>query len=177
MGLGQEPSDPEVMDKPPRNPSQGLLNRQLMIRSYCFFGLIEGIWSLFLFFYVLIDGGWRYGMPLDASSPLHQSATGITLSTILLMQIGNLAGRRFESRSGIDLGLFRNRLVFAGILIQIILSWAILYWPPLTRALNTGPVTPGIYGLAWLGIVVIFAIDYLCKVVVHRRQAGWGTGG
>ena len=98
MGLGQEPADPEVMNKPPRNPAQGLLNRQLMVRSYCFLGLIEGIWSLLLFFYVLLSGGWHYGTPLDASSPLHQSATGITLSTILLMQIGNLVGRRHRTQ-------------------------------------------------------------------------------
>ncbi len=170
MGLGQEPADPEVMRKPPRNPSQSLLTRQLMIRSYCFLGLIEGIWALFLFFYVLFSGGWHYGALLDASSPLHQSATGITLSTILLMQIGNLVGRRYEFRSGLDLGLFSNRLIFAGILIQIVFSWAILYSPPLARALNTGPVTAEIYGLAWLGIVLIFAIDYLRKVLVNRRR-------
>lgn len=170
MGLGQEPADPEVMDKPPRTPSQNLLTRQLMVRSYCFLGLIEGVWALCLFFYVLFSGGWRYGMPLDASSPLHQAATGITLSTILLMQIGNLVGRRFEHRSGLDLGLFRNRLIFTGILIQIVLSWAILYWPPLARALNTGPVVPEVYGLAWLGIVLIFAIDYLRKVLFCRQQ-------
>jgi len=169
MGLGQEPADPEVMNTPPRNPAQGLLNRQLMVRSYLFLGLIEGVWSLLLFFYVLIDGGWRYGMPLDASSSLHQSATGITLSTILLMQIGNLVGRRFEHRSGLDLGLFSNRLIFAGILIQIVLSWAILYWPPLARALNTGPVAPTVYAMAWLGIVLLFAIDYLRKRLIRRR--------
>lgn len=168
MGLGQEPADPEVMKKPPRNPSQSLLTKQLMLRSYCFLGLIEGIWALFLFFYVLFSGDWHYGMPLDASSPLHQSATGITLSTILLMQIGNLVGRRYEFKSGLDLGLFTNRLILAGILIQIVLSWGILYWPPLARVLNTGPVAPGVYGLAWFGIVLIFAIDYLRKVMITR---------
>jgi sodium/potassium-transporting ATPase subunit alpha len=170
MGLGQEPSDPEVMNKPPRDHSQGLLTPELMVRSYCFLGLIEGLWSLFLFFYVLIDGGWRYGTPLPAASKLQQSATGIVLSTILLMQIGNLIGRRYEYRSGLDPGLFRNRLIFAGILIQIILSWAILYWPPLQRALNTGPVEPVVYSLAWLGIVLIFGVDYLRKCLVNQRK-------
>jgi sodium/potassium-transporting ATPase subunit alpha len=169
MGLGQEPADPEVMRKPPRQPSESLLSKQLMLRSYCFLGLIEGLWSIFLFFSVLISGGWHYGEPLAATTPLHQAATGITLSTILLMQIGNLVGRRFEFRSGLDLGLLRNRLLFAGILIQIVLSWAILYWPPLARALNTGPVAPEIYGLAWLGIGLIFTIDYLRKMLVKRR--------
>jgi sodium/potassium-transporting ATPase subunit alpha len=168
MGLGQEPADPEVMNKPPRNLRQGLLTPQLMVHSYCFLGLIEGLWSLFLFFYVLVSGGWHYGQPLAASSPLHRSATGITLATILLMQIGNLVGRRYEHRSGLDGGLLRNRLILAGILIQIVFSWALLYWPPLQLVLNTGPVEPEVYGLACLGIAIIFGIDYLRKVLAER---------
>jgi sodium/potassium-transporting ATPase subunit alpha len=143
-----------------------------MVHSYCFLGLIEGFWSMFLFFYVLFSGGWEYGTALPSSSPLYRSATGIALATILLMQIGNLVGRRYEYRSGLDRGLIGNRLILAGILIQIALSWALLYWPPLQRALNTGPVTPAVYGLAWLGIVLIFAIDYLRKYLVNQRERG-----
>ncbi len=172
MGLGQEPADPETMRKPPRAPHQGLLTRQLMLHSYCFLGIIEGAWSLFLFFYVLFSGGWQYGAPLPASSPLYRSATGIALATILLMQIGNLVGRRYELRSGLNRGLFDNRLIFIGILIQIVFSWATLYYPPLQRILNTGPVAPEVYGLAWLGIVIIFGIDYLRKTLVNRRKRG-----
>jgi sodium/potassium-transporting ATPase subunit alpha len=172
IGLGQEPADPEVMQQPPRDLSQGLLTPALMVRSYCFLGMIEGVWSLLLFFLVLIDGGWRYGTALPHDAPLYRSAVGITLATILLMQIGNLIGRRFEQRPGLDLGLIRNRFLLAGILIQIILSWAILYWPPLARALNTGPVAPHFYGFAWLGIVLIFALDYLRKVLVKRVRKG-----
>jgi len=167
MGLGQEPSDPEVMNKPPRAFSRQLLTPQLVVRSYCFLGLIEALWSLFLFFYVLVSGGWQYGTPLPASSPLYQSATGITLATIILMQIGNLVGRRYEHCSGLDRGLLSNRLLLAGILIQIVFSWAALYFPPLQRVLSTGPVAPEIYGLAWLGIVLIFGIDYLRKKLVN----------
>ena len=172
MGLGQEPSDPEVMKRPPRTFSQQLLTPRLVLRSYCFLGVIEAIWSLFLFFYVLISGGWHYGTPLPASAPLYQSATGITLATIILMQIGNLIGRRYERRSGLDRGLFTNRLLLAGILVQIAFSWATLYFPPLQRILSTGPVEPKVYGLAWLGIVLIFGIDYLCKLLVNSRQRG-----
>ena len=170
MGLGQEPSDPEVMKRPPRTFSQQLLTPGLVLRSYCFLGVIEAIWSLFLFFYVLISGGWHYGTPLAASSPLYRSATGITLATIILMQIGNLIGRRYEQRSGLDRGLFSNRLLIAGILVQIAFSWATLYFPPLQRVLSTGPVEPQIYGLAWLGVVLIFGLDYLRKLVVNRRS-------
>ena len=169
MGLGQEPACAEVMTRPPRNLSEGLLTGRLMVRSYCFLGLIEGVWAVFLFFLVLLQGGWRYGVPLDPASPLHRSATGIALASILLMQIGNLIGRRFEQGSGVDLGLIRNRFLFAGILVQIVFSWALLYWPPLARVLNTGPIEPRIYGLAWLGIGIIFFADYGRKLMAGRR--------
>jgi sodium/potassium-transporting ATPase subunit alpha len=163
MGLGQEPPASEVMDKPPRDLSQGLLTPALIIHSYLFLGLLEGAWSLFLFFYVLVDGGWHYGMDLSTSSPLYKSAMGITLATILLMQIGNLIGRRYSRLSGLNMGIFTNRLILLGILVQIVFSWATLYFPPIRNILGTGPVAPGIYFLAWFGIILIFGADYARK--------------
>jgi len=171
MGLGQEPPDPEAMAKPPRDLSQGLLTPGLIIHSYLFLGLLEGVWSLFLFFYVLIDGGWQYGRDLAASDPLYRSATGIALSTILLMQIGNLVGRRFSRLSGLDRGIFSNRLLLLGILIQVVFSWATLYSAPIQKILNTGPVPLPVYFLAWLGIIIIFGADYLRKQLAIRFAA------
>jgi sodium/potassium-transporting ATPase subunit alpha len=163
MALGQEPPAPEIMERPPRGQEGGLLTPSLIIHSYLFLGLLEAFWSMTLFFAVLIHGGWKFGQDLGTADPLYRSATGIALSTILLMQIGNLAGRRFAFRSGLDSGLWKNKLLFVGILIQVIFSWAVLYWPPLGKILWTGPVSPGIYLAAWFGIPLIFGLDYLRK--------------
>ena len=165
MALGQEPPDPEEMKKPPRDRNQGLLTLPLICHSYLFLGLLEGMWSLFLFFYVLKQGGWRYGQPLSSTDPLYHSATGIALATILLMQIGNLLGRRFACRSGLDWGIFRNRLMLLGIIIQLVFSWAVLYFPPVSRVLGTGPVAGRVYFLACSGILLIFGTDYLRKKI------------
>jgi sodium/potassium-transporting ATPase subunit alpha len=168
MALGQEPPDPEEMKKPPRDRSKGLLTLPLISHSYLFLGLLEGLWSLFLFFYVLVEGGWQYGQELSSNTPLYQSATGIALSTILLMQIGNLLGRRFAYRSGLDLGILRNKLILTGIVIQIVFSWAVLYFPPMQKILRTAPVAKEIYFLAWFGILLIFGMDYLRKKITVR---------
>ena len=170
MGLGQEPPDPETMARPPRDPHQGLLTRGLMVRSYLFLGLIEALWSLALFFLVLVQGGWQYGQALSADAPLHRSAVGIALASILLLQIANLVGRRHERASGLDRGLFANRLILAGILIQVVFSFGLLYFPPLQRALATGPVSGAVYGLAWLGVLVLFALDLARKRLAARRR-------
>ncbi len=163
MALGQEPPDPEAMQRPPRSREFHLLSRGLVLHSYLFLGLLEALWSLGLFFYVLIDGGWQYGTALSANDPLYRSATGIALATILLMQIGNLIGRRFRTRSGIDRGLLANRLLLLGIIIQVVFSWGLLYFSPLQKILGTAPVAWPIYLLAWLGIPLIFCVDYLRK--------------
>jgi sodium/potassium-transporting ATPase subunit alpha len=163
MALGQEPPDPDAMRQPPRGSGFRLLSPGLVVHSYLFLGLLEALWSLSLFFFVLIQGGWTYGIDLPPDDPLYRSATGIALATILLMQIGNLVGRRYRRNSGIDLGILHNRLMLAGILIQIIFSWALLYLPPVQRVLGTGPVSGTVYLTAWLGIPLIFGADYLRK--------------
>ncbi len=170
MALGQEPPDSETMERPPRDQHQGLLTPKLICHSYLFLGLLEGLWSLGLFFYVLLAGGWHYGQELASHDPLYRSAMGIALSTILLMQIGNLLGRRFARRSGLDRGIFTNRLIVLGIIIQVLFSWATLYFPPLQKVLNTGPVPLSVYFLAWFGIVLIFGVDYLRKKLLLNRE-------
>jgi len=110
-------------------------------------------------------------MPIPPSDdPTYRSATGAALATILLMQIGNVVGRRSATRSGLDAGLWHNPLLATGILVQIVFSWAALYWPPLQRILATGPVSAEVYGLAFLGVPLIYGSDWLRKKLVVRRS-------
>jgi len=171
MALGGEPPDPDEMQRPPRHRDAGLLSRGLLLHSYLFLGLLEAGVSLALFFLVLLQGGWEWGRDLASNDPLYRSATGIALSSILLMQIGNLIGRRFPQRSGLDPGILRNRLMLLGIAVQIVFSWSVLYAAPVQRALGTGPVPLAIYALAWLGIPFIFGLDLLRKQVVGWRRS------
>ncbi len=174
MALGQEPPEPDTMEQPPRDREQALLTLPLMAHSYLFLGLIEAAFALSLFFWVLFDGGWQWGQELAASDPLYHSATGITLASIVLMQIGNLFGRRSRYGLGIDRAAFANPLLVAGVVFQMMFSWAILYFPPLNTVLGTGPVAWEVYVIAWAGIPLIFGLDYVRKRVAARwasRQA------
>jgi sodium/potassium-transporting ATPase subunit alpha len=170
MGLGQEPPDPDAMQRPPRRLTDRLLDFPLLAHSYLFLGLCEAGYSLLLFFYVLTQGGWQFGDRLSPGDPLVRSASGAVLATIILMQIGNLAGRRSRTRSGLDRGLVTNKLIVAGVTLEILFSWALLYWPPLQKVLGTGPLPLHVYALAWLGPVLIFAVDYLRKRVAAGLQ-------
>jgi sodium/potassium-transporting ATPase subunit alpha len=168
MALGQEPTDADTMTRPPRNRDEPLLDFRLVAHSYFFLGLLEAGYSLSLFFWVLHAGGWHYGDRLTATDPLYQSATGIALSTIMLMQIGNFIGRRSTTRSGLDGGLFTNPLILVGFAVEIAFAWGTLYFPPLSRVLGTGPVSLGMFAMACLGAPLIFGADYLRKKLVLR---------
>jgi sodium/potassium-transporting ATPase subunit alpha len=171
IGLGQEPPEPDVMRRPPRPLGQRLLSRRVMLLSYLFLGLIQAAWSLSLFFLVLVLGGWHWGQELADAEPLYRSATGITLSAVILTQIGNVIGRRSQRHSGLDRGLLRNRLILLGIAVEIFISWGVLYWPPLAAVLGTGPVAFWIYALAWLGIPLLFLLDLARKRLAVRQLA------
>jgi sodium/potassium-transporting ATPase subunit alpha len=173
IGLGQEPPDGEAMKRPPRGQHGRLLDAKLMLRSYLFLGLVEAAWAMLLFFVVLHLGGWRYGHDLAVTDPLYRSATGITLVAVVFTQIGNLIGRRYEARSGLDRGLLRNRLFVVGIALELAFALAVVYWPALGAVLGTGPVAPWLVGLAALGTPVLFFADMARKRAARR----WSTSG
>jgi sodium/potassium-transporting ATPase subunit alpha len=176
MGLGQEPPEADAMRRPPRHHNERLLSLPLMATAYLFLGAIQAAYSLVLFFLVLTDGGWQWGEELGASDPLYRSATGVTLATVILMQIGNVVGRRSLTETGLDKGLLRNKLMLLGVSLEMVFSWAILYSPPVQAVLGTGPVSPRFYALAWAGIPLIFGLDLMRKKLVAHRCRYRGSG-
>jgi sodium/potassium-transporting ATPase subunit alpha len=147
-----------------------------MSLSYLFLGMIEAVYSLSLFFALLLTGGWRWGQSLDDSSSLYYAATGLTLSTIILMQIGNVAGRRSQYHRGLDASFWTNRLLLLGIVFEIFMAWGILYFPPIQYVLHTAPVSVPFFVAAWLGIPLLFGLDYLRKRFVMWRAQPLSRG-
>ena len=80
-----------------------------------------------------------------------------------LMQIGNVIGRRSPHGLGLDRGIFKNPLLILGIAVEIVFSWSILYFPPVQKVLQTGPVELVFYLLAWAGIPCLLGFDWLRK--------------
>ena len=163
IGLGQEPPEGEVMDRPPRKLSERLLSFPLMAEAYLFLGLIQAVWSLVMFFIVLVHGGWQWGQELSSDDPLYRSATGITLATVVLMQVANVVGRRSEQSSGLDMGLCRNSLIMFGTAVELMFAWAVLYYPPLQKFLGTGSVPWQMAALAAIGVPLLFGLDLARK--------------
>ncbi len=170
IGLGQEPPDGEAMKRPPRGRRGRLLDGKLILLSYGFLGVVEAVWTMSMFFFTLHLGGWRWGRELAATDPLYRSATAITLVSVVFVQIANLVGRRYERRSGLDLGIFRNKLFVLGVGLELAFAFGILYWSPLSAALGTGRAAPWLVAVAALGAPLLFAFDWARKRLTRRAE-------
>ena len=146
LGLGAEPAQPEVMNRPPRHRDQPLLDRALLKEAYLFFGLIEAV--LAMTGYGLT--WWRQGVDLVALRALapdllhhhastavmamQQQASAVALGSIVAAQVGTaLACRgRIQQRP--------NALLLMGIATEL-LAFALLQgWPPLAHTFQMAPI-------------------------------------
>jgi magnesium-transporting ATPase (P-type) len=78
------------MQQAPRRADERLLNSALIVRAYCFLGLLEAAAALTAFFFVLAQGHWQYGTALASNDPLYLSATSACFASIVVTQVVNV---------------------------------------------------------------------------------------
>ena len=139
LGLGVEPPEEGVMDKPPRRLSDRLLNRQLLIKAFVWYGLIEAALAMGAFFlnYWVNQGNLNH---LASSGPLYREATTMTLGAIIFTQIGMAMNSRKGRGSIFQIKPFANRIISLGIVLEIVLFIILSYVPLFYTLFNTAPI-------------------------------------
>ncbi|MFI5317610.1 MAG: cation-translocating P-type ATPase [Myxococcota bacterium] len=168
LGLGSEKPTPRVMERPPRPQGDRLLNWRLALRAYAFLGPIEAAAAMAAFFFVLKRGGWKLGEQLGIGDPLYLQATTACLSAIIAMQIVNVFLCRSTTRSIAATGILGNRLILAGVALELALLLAINYTPWGNALLSAAPVA----GAVWL-FLMPFAASML---VLEELRKGIARG-
>lgn len=166
LGLGIERPDPQVMQRPPRSQRERLFDWPLALRAYLFLGLIEAVASMAAFFFVLNGAGWKYGHNLATNDPLYLQATTACLSAIVVMQIVNVFLCRSDIRSVVSTGLFSNRLIVWGVILEIALILLIDYTPWGNVILGTAPIV----GKVWL-----FVLPFAVGLLILEEFRKWGV--
>lgn len=180
LALGAEKPETGSMELPPRKKSQALLDLPLLLRAYCFLGLLEGLAGMAGFFFVWWTNG--YNLPqLQALSPsilshsanaatmaIYHQATTMTLAVIVACQDGNVFACRSERFSILRLGFFTNRLIWAGIAVEWILILSIIYSPTLQNVFSTAPLKPSYLLMLLFCPPLILIADELRKIIIHR---------
>jgi sodium/potassium-transporting ATPase subunit alpha len=172
LALGSEKPTPGIMKQPPRSVKERLLNFSLISRAYLFLGPIEAAACMFGFFWMLDRGGWAWGASLPASSSLYIQGTTACLTAIIVTQVANVFACRSSRESLFSIGLFSNRLIFAGIAVELMLQLFIVYHPLGNRIFSTLPLARD----AWL-VLVPFAVflvlaEEVRKIIVRKLHPG-----
>jgi calcium-translocating P-type ATPase len=171
LGLGSEKSAPNVMMQPPRSRRQRLLDWPLLIRSYGFLGLWESLGAMAVFFYVLGQHGWFYGQSLAWNDPLYLQATAACLSCIVVLQIVNVHLCRTETDSVFSRNGFDNRLIWAGIAMEVVLILAIDYTRWGNWLLATAPFGLEVWLMMIPFVLVMLTAEELRKLYVRSKLA------
>ena len=172
IGLGNEPPESDIMQRPPRKRGERLVSYHTFIRSYGLIGPVEALLSFLVFFWVLESGGWHWAEPLSSSTMLYGQATGAFLATIIFCQIGNVMACRTNRQSAASYLLRFNPWIWSGVAVEMLFILMIIYIPLFHGFFSTA----GLPLWVWSGILfapwIIFAIEELRKLLV-RRGASW----
>ena len=167
LGLGTEPPESTVMDQPPRNPNERLLNRRVLVKAFLWYGLMGSVAAMVGYLLVNVLNGWPLvpfaGLGNDAD-PVYVQATTMTLAGIVFAQIGQVMNCRTEKTSVFKVGLFSNRRILVGIVFEIALIVFLTVFPPLQGVFHTGP-------LGWQDYVFLCCIPPVVLAIEEARKA------
>src|SRR6185503_12368015 len=121
LALAVEPSSPEIMKQPPRNPQRSLLSRKFVI-------LIGWQGAMLA---ALGLGAYLWALQLYGSG---EHSRTVALLAIIGAQLGHMFNCRSRNRSAFD-GLHRSPFIWMAAVIVICLQLLAVYLSPLARVL------------------------------------------
>jgi sodium/potassium-transporting ATPase subunit alpha len=157
LALGSEQPTPAIMQRPPRPKTERLLTRAVLARAYLFLGVFEALAGMAAYFYVMHTGGWHWPELVAPTATFYLQATTACLAGIIVTQLANVFTCRSPNISIFTLGIFSNRLLLVGIIIELTIATLIIYTPPGNALFGCLPITADVwlllipFGLLLLG--------------------------
>jgi Ca2+-transporting ATPase len=159
LALALEPSAPDMMRRPPRDPREGLLNRRFL-GLVAWQGAMLAILTLFAF-----DISLRWH---GSGSDGIRRATTISFLTLALAQVVHAFNARSQQRSVFTTRLFTNGWLWAALLICVLLLLIAISVPLLQGVLRTVQPTASEWVLVASCSLAPLAIVELVKLAARR---------
>jgi calcium-translocating P-type ATPase len=174
LALGREPAEPDIMERPPRPRSEGVIRAPMLIRAWLFLGALVAALQMGGFFYVLSGAGWHPGAPVGTGTPLHHAylqATTMSFLGMIAGQIGTAFAVRTRRASLRQVGVFSNRYLIWAILAELALAAVFVYTPAFQALLGTAGLPLRDLVLLAPYPLVVWGADELRRWVIRRRDA------
>ncbi len=169
LALGRESSEPGIMNKPPRNPKEGILART---KTFLLIATIIAATTTFI--------GYLYGMHQDNLAGIDlndfdvpSKARTIALSVSVIFELLFVFNCRVENKSALELNPFSNKALVGAVLISFLLHCSMVYFLPFAA---TFLGAPGLNALAFVPLslldwIIVIALAALCLLVPYFERA------
>jgi magnesium-transporting ATPase (P-type) len=175
LALGAEPTEPGVMDRPPRRRGEHVITGRLLLRAYGWLGPIQAAAAMAGFCVAWSAAGYAgRWLDLPAEGGAYRAATSATLAVVVATQIGNLFAQR-SRRGRLLAGLRANPLLLAGVASEVVLLLAIVHLPPLQRVFGTAPLPGPAWAFALATAPLLWVADGLRVRWLRRRARRCGA--
>jgi len=182
LSLGAEPPEAHSMERPPRPRKEFLLSMPLILRSYCFMGVIESILAFAGFFWVWGSYGYSFtdiqgttaGILAHTATPevlsIYHESTTMTLAVIVACQVGNLFACRSSWVSAFKLSWTNNKLLWVGVASEISFLLFFIYFPPIQSIFGMTPLSGQQLLALTVCPVIILGVEELRKLWINRKS-------
>jgi Ca2+-transporting ATPase len=154
LALAAEPPERNVMQRPPRPPTESVFAHGLGMHAFLVGLLMAGI--------ALGTEAWTWQASLAEWQTL-------VFTTLCFMQLGHVLAIRSEQTSLLSQGLFSNWPLLGAVGLTVVLQLAVVYVPALNAIFTTVPLSAAQLGSAVAAAGVIFGVVEVEKW--WRRQA------
>ena len=173
LALGSEPPEPGIMDRPPRNLNEHVIDGAMLKRAYFWLGSVQSLATMAAFYYLYWTNGFSgQWLDLPSEGSLYRSATGMALAAVVMTQIGNLLTQRSERTSIFKLPLNRNHMLWIGIGSEIVIVLMMIYVPIFNNFIGTGPFPLANWGFLAAWIPSLIVMDEIRKGLLRRKEKG-----
>jgi Ca2+-transporting ATPase len=180
LGLGAEPPEPAVMQRPPRRRGQPLLTPALLGRAYLVLGMVEGLAAMVGYLLTWRVRGFDLAaLQAVAPSLLHHTAgpaleeiqhqaSSVAFAVIVAGQMGNLLACRSARRPFWKLLRVPNPLLWLGFVSEPLVAAGLMLIPPLAAVFAMAPVPREALGGIALTPLAVLAADTLHKASLKK---------
>jgi calcium-translocating P-type ATPase len=173
LALARDPAEPGIMQRPPRQRSEGVIRPPMLVRAWLFLGLIVAGLSIGGFFYVLTQAGWQPSDPTSVGSRFHHAylqATTMTFLGMIFGQIGTAFAVRTQRASLRSVGLLSNRYLLLAVAAELAVAAVCVFAPPLQTLLGTAALPARYLVLLLPYPLIVWGADELRRYLVRRRS-------
>jgi Ca2+-transporting ATPase len=163
MTLTFEPKEPDLMDRPPRDPKQSFLTRDLL-RRMVIVGVLMLLGAFGLFKYELWYGAAAGTGQAEAAARTVAVAVFVMVEAFYLFNCRHLRGTVFDSN------FWGNPWAFAGFAAMIGAQLLFTYLPVMNVAFHTAPITLAAWGRVLAVAVGVFVVVEIETWLVNRKR-------